>query len=98
MTSTLYTRPGRAARVNAILAVERGQVRLHDRWLDVRLSAAVILATSVEIAECVLVGAALPSHRLDARLVRALGLEGDAVLDVALAFRVDAQGRAGGRS
>jgi hypothetical protein len=80
------------ARLNALYAIEHDPVRRHERLLDLRLFAAVLLAPRVDIAEALLLGAAVPAKRLDRRLVSALELAGDVVLDEELAMRVNARG------
>jgi len=80
------------ARLAAIQAVEYDQVRTRERVLEARMAAALRLAPGIEVAEALLRGAAVPAERLDQSLVRALGLDGDVVLDEALAFAVLARG------
>lgn len=82
------------ARLDAIAAVELDPVRRHERVLDVRLAAALVLCPRVEIAEVLLLGAAVPAPRLDEPLVSELDLSGDVVLDEELAYRVVARGPA----
>ena len=79
-------------RMNALAAVELDPVRLHDRWLDVRLAAAVLLAPRVDACEALLAGVTVPTARLDQRLARALELDGPVALDLDLAYRAIAQG------
>jgi len=81
-----------AARMNARLAVELDPVRRGDRVADLRLGAAVCIAPRVEVAEALLLGASVPTSRLDPAWVTALDLDGVVVLDEALAVRIAAHG------
>lgn len=62
------------------------------RCAELRLAAAVNLASQIVVAEALLHGVSVPSGRLDRRWAEALRLEGDVVLDEALALRVAAHG------
>ena len=79
-------------RMKAVAAVEHDPVRRYERILDVRLAAAIALAPRIETAEVLLIGAAVPAHRLAPRLRDSLRLEGDVILDLDLAYQVVAQG------
>ena len=82
------------ARLNAIRAVELDPVRRHERMLDVRLAAAVLLAPRIEIAEALLAGVTVSADRLNPWFAR--GLRGEVTLTDALALRVNAGKAEGG--
>lgn len=84
-------RDGKVRR-NAAIAVDHDPVRRADHLADVRLAAAVILAPRVQVAEALLAGVAVPAQRLAPEWVAALRLDGDVLLDEALALAVMARG------
>jgi hypothetical protein len=81
-----------ACRLSAIVAVEHDPVRRAERLADLRLAAAVTLAPRLIVCEALLAGLEIPAARLVPAWVRELHLQGDIVLDDALALAVVARG------
>jgi hypothetical protein len=80
--------PGDLARLNALLAVELDPVRRHEHVADLRLTAAVLLAPRVAVAEALLEGVAIPGCCIDVAWRTTLGLGNQVVLDEPLALAV----------
>jgi len=74
--------------MNALVAVELDRMRRHERVADLRLSAGVLLAPTLVVAEALLAGVGVPASCLDVKWVTALELEGLVALDEHLALKV----------
>lgn len=77
---------------NALAAVELDPVRRHERLLDLRLAAAVIISPRIEVCEALLAGVKVPAVRLAPGWIAALDLTGNVTLDEQLALRVAGHG------